>query len=403
MFELTSMAPGPELAGLLGSVDQTKIDGHERVVLLQGLSRQIAHYQALSYSVMVGVADAVAEEIGFEGVDFAADEIRAALAWTRRAAETQLNLAYDLERLPPVWKALHAGLIDLPKAKVIVYGLEGVKEEVAAKVAEAVIDKAPQQTTGQIAARLRRLIIQADPESAKDRYQTGLTGRRIECGANPDGTANLYGLSLPAERANSAMSRVNDLAQAVKTADDPRSLDQVRADVFLDLLHGNQIGDSGRRAIVDLQVDVATLAGLSENPGQIPGWGPVIADIARQVAAEQEDGEWRYTVTDPGTGEVVCNGTTRRRPSTAVKRRVQARRPTCVFPGCRMPAINSDLDHTKEWAQGGETSEENLGPLCRHDHMTRHHGGWRLKRTKNGAYIWTSPLGHTYTVQPQPP
>jgi len=135
--------------------------------------------------------------------------------------------------------------------------------------------------------------------------------------------------------------------------------------------------------------------GLSENPGEIPGWGPVISDIARQVVSEEPDAEHRVIVTDPDTGAVLWNGITRRRPNTGQKRHVQTRNPTCVFPGCRMPASDCDLDHTQAWSEGGPTLIDNLAPGCRHDHRLKDKG-WTLERVRPGNYRWTSPLGHTY-------
>ena len=32
---------------------------------------------------------------------------------------------------------------------------------------------------------------------------------------------------------------------------------------------------------MDLQLQLTTLIGLNDNPGLIPGWGPILADIAR--------------------------------------------------------------------------------------------------------------------------
>jgi hypothetical protein len=181
-------------------------------------------------------------------------------------------------------------------------------------------------------------------------------------------------------------------------------LDQIRADVFLDLLNGRYQMHTVDRTLggVELRVDLTTLAGLAEAPGELAGFGPVIADIARQVAGEQTDAEWRYTITDPETGAAVHNGTTRRRPTTTQKREVQTRNPTCVFPGCRMPSTDCDIDHNREWAQGGATTPTNLAPLCRHDHTVRHRG-WKIRQLRPGAYQWTSPLGHSYTVGPEPP
>src|SRR5690606_29338277 len=81
---------------------------------------------------------------------------------------------------------------------------------------------------------------------------------------------------------------------------------------------------SGRRPVVDIRVDLETLVGLAERAGEIPGWGPVIADIARRLVEQQPDGEWRGVVTDPDTGAVLADGTTRRRPTAAQRRYLQA-------------------------------------------------------------------------------
>jgi HNH endonuclease len=154
--------------------------------------------------------------------------------------------------------------------------------------------------------------------------------------------------------------------------------------------------------VADLTVDLATLVGLSDTPGELNGYGPVIADIARQITTNQPNSQWRVTITHPDTGEVLWNGTTRRRPNNSLRRSVEARSPNCVFPGCRMPAADCDLDHTIDHAHGGATSDHNLEPLCRHDHKVKHHGGWKLRRTPHG-YTWTSRLGHTYHTGTDPP
>jgi hypothetical protein len=66
------------------------------------------------------------------------------------------------------------------------------------------------------------------------------------------------------------------------------------------------------------------------------------------------------------SGQVAHTGITQRRPTVAQRRHVQARNPTCVFPGCRMPSRNCDVDHTVAVIDGGPTTTCNLAPLCRH-------------------------------------
>ena len=278
-------------------------------------------------------------------------EIGAALHLTRRAADIALGIAWDLvERLPEVGEALSAGLIDLARARVICDGTGHLTEDQAREAARVVLPEAPRLTTGQLAARLRRLTMSIDPEDARHRYETAVEERRVIGESNPDGTANLLALNLPPESVAAMLERVNRLAKGAKTESDPRTIDQIRADVFSDLVTGRGLS-SAPAGSVDITVDLATLTGISEVPGEIPGWGAVIADIARQVAVANERGEWRVSVTDPRTGQVVWNGTTRRRPSVTERRYILARQPVCVFPGCRMPARDSDLDHTSRLRQ----------------------------------------------------
>jgi Domain of unknown function (DUF222)/HNH endonuclease len=283
---------------------------------------------------------------------------------------------------------------------VIVNQTSHLEAEVRVRVVEEVMEKAAGHTTGQLAASLRRLAISVDPDSAKKRYQEAVEERRLTSEANPDGTANLYGLSLPAAEAQAAIRRINRLARSARHGDDPRTIDQLRADIFLDLLHGRARKQGGDKGVVDITVDLATLAGLSETPGELNGYGPVIADVARQIARDQATSTHRVTVTDHG--EPVWTGTTRRRPTTHQQHQVEASTPSCVFPGCRMPAAECDIDHTRAWAEGGPTTTDNLSPLCRHDHRLKH-AGWKMKRIRPGIYRWTSPLGHTYTTGPDAP
>lgn len=193
------------------------------------------------------------------------------------------------------------------------------------------------------------------------------------------------------------------LARRLKKKGESRSMDQLRADLLLELLLGEAAGSGNSSGSVDLRVDLETLAGLSEAPGELLGLGPVISDIARQVAEDQRHCSWLWTVTDPETGMPVHTGITRRRPRRETRRVVEARNPTCIFPGCRMPSGRCDLDHRQLYSQGGATSESNLVPLCRRHHLCRHRLGWRHQPLPRGDHLWTSPLGHRYTTSGRSP
>ncbi len=413
---LDEIVPGMFLAGILSSLSVSELSGHDRVVVLRAQQRMASFYEAQLAETMTAIEDHCAQL--FDGDvelahDAASAEIRCALNLTRRAAEGQLDFAQTLRhRLPVVWDALLAGSIDVRRAKTIAYETAHLPAETAQLIVDQVMIEAPNLTTGRIAARLRRLSIDAAPDEAKDRYEHAVDGRKIVLTATDQGTATIGAYDLPPDRAARAVDLINGIAESLRVAGERRDMDQLRADVFLDLLNGDTPGaghelkrGKSRRSkagVVDVRVDLATLTRLAEHSGELAGYGPVIADIARQVAEDNFGQQWRFAVTDE-TDQIIGSGITRRRPTAALRRHVETRNPTCVFDNCRHPASSSDVDHTKPWSDGGKTAKENLDPLCPHDHYLRHKAGWTYQRNPDGTITWTSRLGHTYTNKPDPP
>ena len=407
---LDEMEPGPVLAAFLTATDVARLSGYDRIVVLRAHSRMASHYQAQIYADMASVVEYMEQVEGDDplwAAESAAAEIRVALTLTRRAADAEVGFALEMQqRLPRVFDMLTRGDIDVRRAKTMLHSTGHLSEDTARTVIDRVIEQAPGLTTGQLAARIRRLCIETDPDEAQQRYEDAVGERRVVVEANPSGTANLSGLDLAPYRVAAVSARINHLARSLNTTSEPRSIDQLRADVYLDLLMGtNHTANTttARGGVVELRVDLTTLTELSENPGELAGYGPVIADIARQVTDEQANAEWRFTVTDPATGQPVANSITRRRPTVTQRRHVETRNPTCVFPGCRMPATGCDLDHRIPWAHGGQTTVGNLGPLCRHDHVIKTLAHWTHQGLPDGTHLWTSRLGHTYTTSAKPP
>ena len=109
-----------------------------------------------------------------------------------------------------------------------------------------ILPQAPGLTTGELRPRLAKLVIAADPEAAAKRRKARVRQRRVEMQPTEDSCANVLGLNLPAEDALAATNRLTALARALKQAGDPRSLDQLRADTFLNLLLGNTCSHHGQ-------------------------------------------------------------------------------------------------------------------------------------------------------------
>ncbi|HCT81577.1 MAG TPA: hypothetical protein DGT23_34385, partial [Micromonosporaceae bacterium] len=190
MFE--GLIPGVQLGSALAAVDRSTLDDASLLEVLIAQSRQLAHEQARLLADLVAVADAVPV------AEFAPMEIGAALTWTRQAASAQLVLAQDLvQRLPMVHDALLRAELDLPKARVIAEGVASLDLPSARQVASSILPHASTLTTGQLRARLSKLVIAIDPDAAASRHRLRLTGRRIVLQPDQDSCASLCAFDLP--------------------------------------------------------------------------------------------------------------------------------------------------------------------------------------------------------------
>ena len=154
-----------------------------------------------------------------------------------------------------------------------------------------------------------------------------------------------------------------------------------------------------RRPTINVTIDLPTALGLANNPGQLAGYGPIPATVAREIAA---DGRWKRFVTDPISGVLLDYGRETYIPPQDLQDFLIARDRTCRFPGCRQPAHLADLDHAIPWEEGGKTSADNLGALCRRHHNLKTHHGWKLTNLADGACNWLSPTGQEYFVPARP-
>jgi hypothetical protein len=245
---LAEMPPGLELAAVLDTIELARLSGSDCVEVLRARHRQANHEQAQFMAAMVEVAlCAIGPDDQLPRVaepdEFAADEIRAALAWTRRAADGQLGLAWDVtHRLPHVFAALDRGAIDVPKARVLSEWTSGLTDSQARQVCDQLLPEAPELTTGQLCERVKKLAIALDPEWARRRYEAAVRERRVVGYRNEDGTGNICGYQLPADKAAVACAHIATLAKKIKAAGDRRPTDHIRADLFIGMLDGSYAG-----------------------------------------------------------------------------------------------------------------------------------------------------------------
>jgi hypothetical protein len=144
-------------------------------------------------------------------------------------------------------------------------------------------------------------------------------------------------------------------------------------------------------------VPVQTLMGIDDAPGQLLGYGPIPAAVARAVAAAP-DSVWRRMLTDPA-GNLVDLSTDTYRPGKVLDLAVTVRDGTSRFPRSNASAVGADFDHTISYP-AGDTCYGNGGKFTRRDHRVKHAPGWAVTQPEPGHFTWTTPTGHTYTVGP---
>ena len=171
---------------------------------------------------------------------FCADELAAALAISRWAAEKMTGVAHDLAtRLPLTRHALHDGIIDAYKAQVIAEATRCLDAAAAAAAEAAIVPgRVTGKTPGQIRAEIARAVLKADPAAARQRREQAQKDARVELWREDAGTAAIVGFGLPPDEALAADQQITSRALDLKAAGVPGGMDALRVRAYLDALLG---------------------------------------------------------------------------------------------------------------------------------------------------------------------
>ncbi|GAA2172290.1 HNH endonuclease signature motif containing protein [Arthrobacter parietis] len=344
---------------------------------------------------------------------------------------------------PATVEALQLGKISRRHALTVAQESCGVPEQEIPDFEEQLLEIARGTTVAKLSNRARRLRELMHPEALTVRREKKIRERSVAVDPASDGMAWLSAY-LPAEEAYGIMHRIDGTARTLNGPDEPRTLGQLRADIFSDLLThtcatdpttttanrqpalgsgsssgpsagassvpfpGSSAGSSGGSssdgyrgvaARVFVTVPVMTLLGGNE-PAELDGYGPIDPDTARKLAGHAPS--FTRLLTHPESGAVLSVGRTRYKPPKDLQDWVRVRDKTCRHPGCNRTAVRCEIDHTTPWSQGGETCADNLGAFCKRHHLFKTMGFWKHRQPVEGTIVSTSLTGRTYTTHPEP-
>jgi len=376
---LLAAAPGIETLASLFVIDPFDLPAPARIDYLTALERQMSWLQAMMQRAIVAVAG---EEGGksddiFTGVDDAErEDVATALRMSTGTAQIRIDVARTLvNHLPNVCSALAMGEISPAHATVIARESasairDGMGPAHIYSIEQSALAYAEFHTPTQVANKVRTTIAKLAPEPFEEIAERARDTRRVSCFREVDGLSTIVAI-LPAEDAQIVMKAIENFIHAQVASEtistEHRSMDMKRADALTSIATWSlqqstvDVKLHRRPVTVNVTIDLPTLLGLAENPGQLAGYGAIPASVARALAS---DGKWQRFITDPQTGTLLDYGRESYEPPQALVDFLIARDRTCRFPGCRQSAARADLDHAQSWESGGETSAANLGALC---------------------------------------
>jgi hypothetical protein len=434
VIELLNSIPSAAVLAELAAIDPHTLAMPSRIDYLTAIERQESWLQALMQRAIVAVAgrDSSENPDPTFGVDDAErEDVSTALRLSPNGAQVKIDIARALtNHLPNTCSALAVGEISSAHANAIaretVSALNrGLPESVIFEIENRAIAYAEFHTPSQVGNLVRKVIAQRSPEEFEDAVLSAQEERRVSCFDEPNGMSTIIAL-LPAHEAKVVMNaleahilrKVNHCEKCTLAVSsdidqgncnhlerEDRSKDMLRADALAAIASSylasslDEVTPHRRPLTVNVTIDLPTLLGLAENPGELAGYGAIPASVAREIAA---DARWKRFITEPITGNLLDFGREHYEPPQALKDFLIARDRTCRFPGCRRSAILSDLDHAESWSSGGETSPENLGALCRRHHKMKTHHGWQLESFADGSCIWRSPFGKEFFTPARP-
>ena len=361
-----------------------------------------------------------------EDREFAADEIALALGVGYRTAQKVLAEALGVAGLPGLLEAVQAGMLSQRHALAVWRTLDAVPDlsgEHRRSIALIVLARLVNQTPHELTQLTHRLILTIDLAAAQARQDAAVLRRRVDTWNEVDGQGIVRAHGPMQQIAAVRASLQQWLHDNPKATDDPRTEAEREFDLFVALLTG---GAEAGQWQAQLIVPFTTAEGGELELAEIPGFGPVLPSTARDLLA---DAEWSQVavdedgvvvaVSDPITPQAALVGGELRderwwadmrllitappleglkvenldsaayATPSRLRRHLQARDRTCVFPGCHRRI--TDVDHRIPWPIG-PTADWNLQLLCRHHHRAKQ-AVFTVELTADGDYLWTSRGG----------
>ncbi|WP_107772097.1 HNH endonuclease [Nocardioides sediminis] len=335
-----------------------------------------------------------------------ADQVARARRESPHRGRQHLGLAKVVAReLPHTWAAWRAGRITEWKATIVARETaclsladRMVVDEVVAGDPSAIEVMGDRELAGACLEEVARL----DAAALVARRRRAESERGVTLRPAPDTMTYLTAL-LPVKDGVAVFAALTRAADAARASGDERSRGQVMADALVERVRGGAGGGAGSTGLsLGLVMTDSALFGSADDPAHLDGFGPIPAELAREIvigACDQDERVWlRRLYASPATGELVAMDARGRRFRGSLARFVRLRDRVCRTPWCDAPIRH--VDHARRHADDGPTAEDNAQGLCEACNYAKDAPGWRARPGPDGTVETSTPTGHTISTRP---
>ena len=314
------------------------------------------------------------------------------------AAREKVRVAHALAKLPKINKEFADGALSYSKVRAITRIADESNEDYLLMIARHGTAHHVEKTVSKYrtAKRLQ------DAEFANEQYEN----REVTHYYDHDGCLVIKA-RLPAEQGAlivKALEMAMDtdyvgarLARDIE--EEPVPIAARRADALANIAETYMNNNESSGATADrYQVVVHVGAGHAGDSCHLEDGPHVTAVTSRRIACDSSI----VPIREDENGEPLSIGRRSRSIPPSMRRALRARDKGCRFPGCTNTRF-VDGHHIRHWADGGETSLDNLVLLCRHHHHLVHEGGFACEKSPDGELRFRDQRNEALAPSPMMP
>ncbi len=304
------------------------------------------------------------------------------------AAREKVRVANALPDLPKISEAFSKGELSYSKVRAMTRVANDENEDFLLMIAR----HGSAHHMESLVAKYRRAVRLQDLELANEQYAE----RSAHYYFDDDGSF-VMNARFPAEQ-GALILKALDLAidqedVSAETSQPRASFSARRADAIAEmaetyLANGPTSSSTADRYQVMIHVTAET-SDAAETTNNYLEHGPHIsAETSRRIACDSSIS----ILHEDKNGQPLSIGRKSRVIPPAMRRALRARDEGCQFPGCTHQYF-IDGHHIKHWADGGETSLQNLVQLCRFHHRLVHEGGFSCEKKGDEPLVFRDQIG----------